>query len=380
MAEALTEQERATVSLRNQEMSCVVPPRAGFRKLSRRCGLLLALGLVGPAPVEARPLSEKPLSAAHRDPAGQPAPAYSSVGVRAMIAIPVSPKVSTPAWPRPGVPDYAFVVHSHGPEIGVGVGYDDSTLQVESRNALVSLEYFGSDADVPGTPIGLFRARIDDQALRDFYAVVTTSKLFGTLASMARHPGFTQSEYTLVEPAKESHQTINDSDELNHVVIAPVLDKTQAMFSESFAHPERAVLLGLERAHLPDGDVFVVSIKNVGVDTICFADPHWIPATEIHDRSVVMITEYAGEKPGEPPRLDWKDHPLAPLAPRPAQEALVTLTPGATWQAKSAVWKRTPGKQYLAQFTWASYAGDPLVNGVYRIRGRADSPRLLIKP
>lgn len=297
-----------------------------------------------------------------------------------MIAIPVSPKISTPSWPRPGVPDYAFVVRSRGPEIGGGVGYDDSTLQIESRSALVSFEYFGSEFDVPGTPIGIFRTHIDDQALRDFYAVVTRSKLFGTLASMARHPGLTQSEYTLIEPAKESHQTINDSDDQNRVVIAPVLDKTQAMFSESFAHPERAVVLGLERAQLPDGDVFVVSMKNVGVDTICFTDPRWIPATATHDCSVVMVTEYAGEKPGEPPRLDWKHHRLEPLASRPAQELLVTLAPGATWQAKSVVWKRTPGKQYLAHFTWASYAGDPLVNGVYRIRGRADSPRMVIEP
>ncbi len=297
-----------------------------------------------------------------------------------MIAIPVSPKISTPAWPRPGVPDYAFVVHSRGPEIGFGVGYDDSTLQVESRNELVSLEYFGSDFDVPGTPIGIFRTHIDDQALRDFYSIVTTSKLFGTLASMARHPGLTQSEYTLIEPAKESHQTINDSDDLNRVVIAPVLEKTQAMFSQSFAHPERAVILGLERAHLRDGDVFVVSMKNIGIDTICFADPRWIPANSTHDRSVVMVTEYAGEKPGEPPRLDWKNLPLAPLPARPAQEVLVTLAPGATWQAKSMAWKRTPGKEYLAQFRWANYAGDPLVNGVYRIRGRADSPRMVIEP
>jgi hypothetical protein len=347
--------------------------------LARCYRLIMALGLIGTAPAVAGDSStEHPSSAKvkHAD----SAPNYFNAGLRAMIAIPVSPRVSTSAWPRPGVPDYAFVVHSHGPEIGVGVGYDDSTLQVESRNALVSLEYFGSDFDVPGTPIGIFRTRIDDQALRDFYAVVTTSKLFGTLASMARHPGFTQSEYTLIEPAKESRQTINDSDEMNHVVIAPVLRKTRAMLSESFAHPERAVLLGLERASRPEGDVFVVSMKNTGADTICFTDPRWILANGTHARSVVMITEYAGEKPGEPPRLDWKDHPLAPLVSRPAQEVLVTLAPGATWQAKSAVWKRTPGKQYLAQFTWASYVGDPLVNGVYRIRGRADSPRLVIEP
>jgi hypothetical protein len=299
-----------------------------------------------------------------------------------MIAVPVSPKVSTAAWPRPGVPDFAFVVHSSGGRaLGTGLRENDWTLQIESRSSLVSLEYFRSDADIPGTPIGLFRTPVDDQALRDFYAVVTTSKLFGPLASMAGHPGATQSVYTLVEPSKDvREQTINNSDELNQLVIAPVLAKTRAMLSESFSHPERAVRLGLERTKLPDGEAFLVSIRNIGVDAICFTDPRWIMGTGPLDRSVVMITEFAGQKPGEPVRLDWKDYPLAPLAPRPAKEALVTLAPGATWQAPSQVWRRKPGKQYLAQFTWAAFGGDPLVNGVYRVRGRADSPRLLIEP
>ncbi len=299
-----------------------------------------------------------------------------------MISIPVSAKVPTAAWPRPGVPDYAFVVHSFGGRpLGVGVRENDWTLQIEARSSLVSLEYFRSDADIPGTPIGLFRTHVDDQALRDFYAVVTTSKLFGTLASMAGHPGFTQSTYTLIEPSKDPReQTINNSDEQNQAVIAPILAKTRAMLSESFAHPERAVRLGLERTHLPEGEAFRVSIQNIGVDAICFTDPRWIVDAGPLDRSVVMVTEFAGQRPGEPVRLDWTAYPLAPLAPRPAKEALVTLEPGATWQAKSVVWNRMPGKQYLAQFTWAGYTGDPLVNDVYRIRGRADSPRLLIEP
>jgi hypothetical protein len=299
-----------------------------------------------------------------------------------MISIPASPKVSTAAWPRPGVPDYAFAVHSYGGRpLGVGVSEYDWTLQVEARSALVSLEYFRSDADIPGTPIGLFRGRIDDQVLRDFHTVVTTSKLFGPLASMARHTGYTQSTYTLLEPAQEPRQqTINNSDEVNQAVIAPVLAKTRAMLSESFSHPERAVLLGLERTRVAEGEAFVVSIRNIGVEPICITDPRWIVAAGPFERSVVMVTEFAGQKPGEPVRLEWKDHPLKSLTPRPAQEVLITLEPGATWQAHSVVWKRAPGKQYLAQFTWARYAGEPLVNGVYRIRGRAESPRILIEP
>ncbi len=299
-----------------------------------------------------------------------------------MIDIPVSPKVSTLTWPRPDVPDFAFVVHSYGgPQLGVGVSENDWTLQFESRSALVSLEYFRSDADIPGTPIGLFRTRVDDQALREFHAVVKTSKLFGGLPSMAGHPGFTQSVYTLIEPSKDpSQEIINNSDELNHAEIAPVLEKTRAILSESFAHPERAVLLQLEHTHLPEGEGFVVSMKNIGVDTMCFTDPRWIIATNPFHLSVVMVAEYPGERPGGSVRLDWKNLPLAPLPARPAQEVLVTLAPGATWQAKSMAWKRTPGKEYLAQFRWASYAGDPLVNGVYRIRGRADSPRMVIEP
>lgn len=371
--------------------------------LVHRCGFFLALSLVGWAPdTAARPSGSathphrappspsrgSAAPAAAKSPASVPTqpskapPAYSSAGARATISIPASPKVPAASWPRPNVPDYAFVLHSYGGRpLGVGVSEYDWTLQVEARSALVSLEYFRSDADIPGTPIGLFRGHIDDQALRDFHTMVTTSKLFGPLASMAQHMGYTQSTFTLLEPAREPRQqTINDSDELNHAAIAPVPAKTDAMLSESFSHPERAVLLGLERTRVAEGEAFLVSIRNIGVDTICFTDPRWIVATGPFERSVVMVTEFAGQKPGEYVRLDWKDHPLRPLAPRPVQEPRVTLEPGATWQAESAVWKRVSGKQYLAQFTWASYAGEPLVNGVYRIRGRADSPRILIEP
>jgi hypothetical protein len=349
--------------------------------LARCYRLFAALGLIGTAPAVARDSStERPLSAKVKQ--ADSAPTYPNAGLRAMIAIPVSPKVSTSTWPRPGVPDYAFVAHAYGDQLlGGGLHEYDWTLQVESRSALVSLEYFRSDADIPGTPIGLFRTHIDDQAVRDLHTVVTTSKLFGRLASMAGHPRFTQTKYTLIEPPNEpSQQSIDDGDELNSAVIEPVLRKRRAMLSESFAHPERAVLLGLERTHLPEGEGFVVSMKNIGVDTICFTDPHWIIATDPFHLSVVMVAEFPGQKPGESITLDWKNLPLAPLPSRPAQEVLVTLAPGATWQAKSVAWKRTPGKEYLAQFRWASYAGDPLVNGVYRIRGRADSPRLVIEP
>jgi hypothetical protein len=277
-----------------------------------------------------------------------------------MISIPVSPKLPTAAWPRPGVPDFAFAVHSYGgPQLGTGLCEYDWQLQVEARCSLVSLEYFRSDADIPGTPIGLFRTPVGDQALRDFHAVVTGSRLFTPLPSMAEHVGYTESTYTWIEPPSgPRQQIINNSDEMNHVVIAPVLAKTSAMLSESFNHPE----------------------KNIGVDKVCLTDPRWIVAAGPNERSVVMISEFAGQKPGESVQLDWKDLPLAPMASRPRREALVTLEPGATWQATTAIWKRDPGKQYLAQFTWARFGGDALMNGIYRIRGRADSPRILIEP
>jgi hypothetical protein len=327
------------------------------------------------------PRAAKKPSSAHKVPSTE-SPSNPSAGVQAMIAIPASPKVSAATWPRQDVPDYAFVVRSYGgPELGTGLHENDWTLQVEARSALVSLEYSRSDADIPGETIGLFRYRIDDHALRDFYSVVTTSKLFASLPATAEHRVYSQSRYTLIEATKDPRQeTINNGDEESHVLIAPVLAKTRAMFSNSFDHPERAVILGLERTRVQGGEAFLVSIKNVGVDRVCLTDPRWIVANGPLDRSVVMITEYPGERPGQSPRLDWKELPLEPLPHRPSQEALISLEPGETWRARSAVWKRVPGKEYLAQFTWARYPGEPLVNGVYRIRGRVDSERLSIEP
>jgi hypothetical protein len=303
-------------------------------------------------------------------------------GTQDMIKIEPSSRNSGAPWPRPNVPEYTFSVRSYGGRsLGVDIHEFDWTLQVDSRRGLVAVESFRSDADIPGQPIGLFRFAMPDGELRDWYRLIEESKLMDLKPAMQKHPGYTQRQYTVMQPARDPVQVvINNSDEQTNARLAPLRNKINSTLSASFKHPERAVQLGLKHARSGEADAFEVTITNIGTETVSFTDPRWIVPAGPLQQAGIMISEFPETPPGEPPALSWNGIPLQALKSRPAKEALVTLQPGAVWQASSVGWKRTPGKRYLAYFTWANYAGSPLVAEIYRIRGRADSPRLVIEP
>jgi hypothetical protein len=309
-------------------------------------------------------------------------PADAGVGAEGMIKIPVSSKISVASWPRADVPDYMFTVHSFGGQkLGINLNEFDWTLQVESRRALLSVESFRSDGDVPGQPLGLFRLLVDDQQLRDFYLLVIGAKLGELRPAMKTHPGYTERVYTLIRSHQDPiQQRINNSDEETNSSIAALRYKINSMLAGSFEHPERAVQLGLKQLRSPSGDLFEVTVTNIGSERVCFTDPRWVLPAGPVQRAVVMVTPFPETKPGDaPPSLAWREIPLEPLNPRPEREPLVVLDSGAVWKTTTPAWKRVSGARYLAYFSLADYVGEPMVDGVYRIRGRVDSPRLVIE-
>jgi hypothetical protein len=293
-----------------------------------------------------------------------------------MIKIPVSSKIPTTPWPRSGVQEYTFSVRSSGGQpLGTDLKEFDWSLQVDSRRALVSVESFRSDADIADQPIGVFRFPIDDQQLREFQNLVTSSKLGELRPAMQGHPGYTERLYTFERPGQSIQQVINNSDEQTNVTIAPLRNKINSLLGTSFSHPERAVRLGIKQQ--PGG--FEVTITNVGLEKVCFGDPRWLVAAGQLHRAVVMVTEFPNYNPGDLPALNWEPISLEAMRPYPQNEPLVELESQGVWRATVA-WKHPAGKRYLAYFTWANYQGEPIVKQVYRIRGRADSPRLTIEP
>ena len=304
-------------------------------------------------------------------------PAVAGTGEH-MIKIPASPKHAAAPWPRANVPDYLFTVRSRGgPRLGVDISAFDWTLQVDARRALVSLELFRSEGDTPNQPIGLFRRSINDQQLSELRQLFQTSQLFEPHPPLKRHPGYTQREYTLREPPNQPRtQIINNSDEENNASLAPLPQSLDRMVFECLQHPERAVRVALKRSTRPAGEVFEVTVTNLGIEKVGFGDPRSIIASDTLHRAVLMIAEFPEQVPGESEPLHWNSVALEALAAPANQEAWVTLEPGAAWTGSTLAWKGTAGKRYLAYFTWANYGGEPLVDGVYRIRGRTDSPRL----
>ena len=239
------------------------------------------------------------------------------------------------------------------------------------------MEYFRSDGDAPEQPIGVFRRAIDDAQLGALRKTIDDVQLFERSAKMKGHPGYTQKRYLLTEPAQAAReQVINDSDHDSARAVAPVPETTNRLLAATFAHPERALRLGIART----GDTFEVTATNIGVEKICFTDPRWIVGSGPLQQSVVQIAESPGNIPGQSVAFDWRPVALQPLAPRPAAEALVTLDPGGVWRGKTVPGPLDAAKRYVAYFTWAHFPGEPMVDGVYRIRGRTDSARLIIKP
>lgn len=344
-------------------------------------GAALALCLAGCASsvcckeVQKSPPTVVPTSPSATDTSQTPADAGTG---EPMIKIPASPKQIAASWPRQNVPDYSFAVRSHGgPRLGVDLDAYDWTLQIDSRRALVSLELFRSEGDTPGQAIGLFRRNINDQQLGELRQLIQTSRLFEPHPAMKRHPGDSQRNYALSEPPKPpQNQLINNSDEENNVALAPLPQTIDRILFETLPHPERAASVALKRNARPAGDVFEVTVTNLGIEKIGFTDPRGIEASgELH-RAVLMISEFPEQIPGESEPLDWKVVALEALPAPSSKEPWVTLDPGAVWTGKTVPWNGAPGKRYLAYFSWANYVGEPLVNGVYRIRGRTDSPRM----
>jgi hypothetical protein len=309
-------------------------------------------------------------------------PTIAVGGKSGMIKIPVSSKIRGAEWPRPGVPEYTFNVRSYGgPLLGTDVREFDWILQVDSRRSLISVESFRSDADIPGQPIGVFRTNVDDHQLREFHKLLTDARLSELRPAMKGHPGSTERLYVLEQPSQEAMRVlINNSDEQTNALIAPLRNKLNSMLATSFTHPERAAQLGISYSQAAGGGIFEVSITNIGVEEICFVDPRWLIPEGPFRHAALMVSEFPETPPGESPALAWTSLPLQPIDPRPENEPLITLDPGKAWKASSLPWKRVLGKRYLVFFTWANYAGEAKVDGLYRIRGRAHSPRLVIEP
>lgn len=296
-----------------------------------------------------------------------------------MIDVPVSEKTETARWPRAGVPDYVLTVRSAGGQsLGNGVREYDWRMEVDARKGLLSVESFRADGNQPGQPIGVFRHLLGDDELREIHRLAEGARLGVARPPMTRHPGFTETEYVLRQAGTGGGRLVvnNDNSEVN-AEIRELRFRVNALLGGSFAHPERAAVVELT---LEAAGLFTVKIRNVGKEKICFTDPRWITPEGLLRKAVMKMTEFPEEVPGAAPwPMEWREWALAPMTPRPASEPLVTMAPGAIWKAMAPVTGREPGKRYLAYFSWSNYAGVGMVDGGYRIRGRADSRRVIVE-
>lgn len=299
-----------------------------------------------------------------------------------MIDIPISDSTVVARWPRSGVPEYLFTVRSAGGQsLGNGIREYDWRLQVDSRNGLISVESFRPDGNQPGQPIGVFRQLLTDDVVREIHKLAVGAKLWERRAPMQEHPGYTETEYVLTQPgAGGGRLVVNNDNGPANAGISALRYRINDLLGGSFTHPERAARVALTHARTGSGELFTVTVTNVGKEKICFTDPRWVMPEGLLRKAVMKMTEFPVEVPGAAPwPMEWREWPLAPMQPRPAAEPLVTMAPGSIWKAMAPVAGREPGKRYLAYFSWANYAGAAMMDGGYRIRGRMDTPRLILE-
>ena len=295
-----------------------------------------------------------------------------------MIEAAISERMALPAWPREGVAEYLFSVRSWGGlSLGNGVHEFDWTLEVDARRGLVSVESFRSDDDEGGQPLGVFRRLMSDEELRVFGGVLERARLGYARPPLTVHPAYTQRNYRLQQPGRPTIAlVINNAERAANEEILELRHAIMYLLSDCLEHPERSVrvdfALGTEG--------FLITITNHGMEKVCFTDPRWIEGEGRMRRAVVRMTELAVQTPGSPPpSLAWEDSGLEPMLLRPLDEPLVTMTPGATLRLRAPVVGRDRRKRYVAYFSWANYGGEAMVKGAYRIRGRADSNRLILE-
>jgi hypothetical protein len=242
---------------------------------------------------------------------------------------------------------------------------------------LVSVETFRSDDDECGQPLGVFRRLMRDEELRGFWEVVMRARLGDARRPLREHPAYTQRIYRLQQPGKPAVElVINNAERESNEEILELRHAVMYLLSDCLEHPERSVKVDFAAA----GDGFLITITNHGLEKVCFTDPRWIVAEGRMRQAVVRMTELPVPKPGAPPAwLAWMDSGLEPMERRTVEEPLVTMAPGATLRLRAPLVGRDRRKRYVAYFSWANYGGEAMVNGAYRIRGKADSNRLVME-
>jgi hypothetical protein len=310
------------------------------------------------------------------------APAPPAKGSSPMPSLPPSPKLPRASWPR-AVPEYVFSVRSHGGRpIGTDLDEFDWTLEVNSRLALLTLEYHRSDADIAGTPVGLFRKILPDDELKEFRKAVLAARLDRIDPSMTTHPGYTASLYRYTEADRAPIQVLlNNSNARVNAEIAPLATLLNGMLAGALQSPERAVRAFIEHKRDAGGEHLVVSVRNIGTEKVCLQDPLGVTARDPLHQAVIHRTVFVPPPPGDPGSdLDWHDVPLETPARAPqVPPAVVTLEPGEAW-SHAVPLAREASRQYLAYFTLANGEGPATVRDAYCIRGRVDSNRVLIPP
>ena len=258
-------------------------------------------------------------------------------------------------------------------ESAIALGVDSreisSRLVIRSDSRQAFLEKHRSESDSAGEAIGTFQSEVSDKVLTNILAKANRTIVPALPPARGGGPGSTVITLRFEEGERKIMRTFTTGDMNILSVVEELLSALAQLSGQLEAHPLCALQTAIEYKDSPQPH-FVLTLRNIGRQRICFADPRLLPPGDPDCWAGAQVAELPEEKPGiTSPPLQWTRLSLETPAPS-ALAANVVLGPGESLSAKTVIWKNwRPKTRYLALGIYSDYTGPAEINGIYRIRG-----------
>ena len=258
----------------------------------------------------------------------------------------------------------------------------DTTLRIDSAKRTAWLEKHRSQSDRAGEPIGTFGGELSEKLIGDILAAVRKAKLDDLPPRSGRGPGSTIITLKFQRGGEKTEAVFSTGDMEILDALEGLLDELNQLAELLNDRAICAMKASVEFRQRPQPH-FVLTLRNIGTERICFGDPRLLTAgsaVDVNHWAGVRVAVLPEEKPHvTSPPLQWVRLPLAGPRAGSAGETIV-LKPGKTFSADTVAWPAwQKGVTYLAQGVWTDYTGPGEVQGVFRVRGATFSEGLTLK-
>jgi hypothetical protein len=258
-----------------------------------------------------------------------------------------------------------------GPEMSAGVHQREWSLKLDSADGSALLEKRRSDADMPGEPVGIFRAQLPPEKFWALFQLAQRVRLPELTPRGGGGLGSSVLTLTLEQGSTRVEKAFSSGDIAALDQLDPLIEELNRILGAMNNSPVAAIRAMV--AYAPRERRFDFTVANIGTEAVCIGDPRFIAPGDPMQFAAVRVAEFPEERPGyTAPPLQWVQIPLA--KPVQASGVPIVIRAGEKFTAPTAVWTAArPGVRYIAQAVLSDYSGPRETPGCYRIRGAAFS-------